>query len=801
MLNRFKLLTINKKSENMTEQKSTISSKNEKYEIKEKLGSGGFGTTYLATGLSNNADVVIKTLNLSKLEDWKALDLFEREIKILKNLSHPHIPKYLDSFEIENEGFVLVQEYIAGTSLQQIIESKKKLSEPEIINWLTQILDVCVYLHNLHPPVIHRDITPKNILLNKEEKAYLIDFGTVQDVLNSSQAGNTMAGTFGYAPLEQFVGKALPASDLYGLGMTCLAVASGLDPSNMTFNGNKVNVKKVAHFDARLNLLIQEITEPNIENRLDSAKKAIEKLKPIIKQDENKSIPVYEYTKMKKEREKHKKVNEKNLWSIPFKDMEFRNIEISSCLSSEGNVLSIGNMLIDTQNMKLIEILTIKPYPLQIVALTPRADFVVAINSIDKIFGYANTKEGYEKVCEIENNLYNNFEKIKISPNGKLLLIENEQKLFLVDFKNGTLLQTIEFERSAHCITFNADGSGIAYSVEDYTYLLNLSGENQKLKKVDGIVFSPDGKKVALFEQEFFEIGLMENLNSKKDFVRIKNFKGGYFPTGNFSPNGKYFVFFDDDNYEIIIIDVVSGKIINTLREPIDNNKVDIPYLLGNNKVLSFSADSSEILCVCRSRVNKYVKQDEFSSCLIWRVEDGQFLGAIVAGTLKNELWAISETGFYSPISKKDVNKNKKSFIKSFFSKKYRNQVNDMWYHPKLTLNSLKGEPVEFLLNEEEKIQLLDLEERWDFYNELMKTNQLADDINILELVEISKGFSHLLKTILYFAKKIQKEKITFGQTGEIKLTGSLILQAIDKIESKTNEELAVLYEEVEHMK
>ena len=98
---------------------------NERYEIKEILGRGGFATTYLAVDTETQQKCAIKCLSFRKIEEWKTWELFEREARILKNLDHPQIPDYIDFFTIETEQDVeiyLVQEYVEGQSLFQLVQ-------------------------------------------------------------------------------------------------------------------------------------------------------------------------------------------------------------------------------------------------------------------------------------------------------------------------------------------------------------------------------------------------------------------------------------------------------------------------------------------------------------------------------------------------------------------------------------------------------------------------------------------------------------------------------------------------------
>lgn len=262
------------------------------YLVEAPIAEGGFGVTYQARREADGLTVVVKTLRLDRMKQWKSLELFEREVAVLRQLDHPNIPDYIDSFTLgtpqEPRGWALVQELVSGRDLRQLMRDDARLDEPAMLSWFRQILEVLDYLHRLAPPVIDRDVNPKNIILADDGRAFLVDFGTVQAAIQSQDSvASTAAGTFGYAPFEQFMGRAAPASDLYGLAMTYLAVSTGQEPEELPLDGNQVDVRKALSrsrggCDARLLLLLERMAIADAEKRLSSAAEALERLTPLV---------------------------------------------------------------------------------------------------------------------------------------------------------------------------------------------------------------------------------------------------------------------------------------------------------------------------------------------------------------------------------------------------------------------------------------------------------------------------------------------------------------------------------------
>jgi hypothetical protein len=253
-----------------------------RYRLLAEHGRGGFSVAYRGVRERDGAQVIVKVLRLDRLPRWKALELFEREASVLRGLMHPRIPRFIDEVSMaEPAGFALVMELMAGRTLREISRAEG-LGPVEMRRWLREILEVLAFIHARAPPVIHRDVNPKNIILRPDGQAALVDFGSVQAALRAGDdLSTTAAGTFGYAPQEQFLGHATPASDLYGLGMTYLAVASGREPEQLPMDGLRAGVRQLLSGDPRLIHLLERMTEPDPNRRLASAQEALRLLAPL----------------------------------------------------------------------------------------------------------------------------------------------------------------------------------------------------------------------------------------------------------------------------------------------------------------------------------------------------------------------------------------------------------------------------------------------------------------------------------------------------------------------------------------
>ena len=204
-----------------------VGSKLSDFIIQKKLGEGHFGSVNLVISQKTNKLYAMKQIKSSIYKNPQEYLEVEREIKLLENLNHPHVIKYFSSFR-ENDDLYIITEYINGGCLYDLmkknIQQSKKIEEKKIWTLLIQSLDGLLYLHK-NKKIIHRDIKPDNLLLDKNGDLIITDFGL--SAINSENADEnvkchgTIAGAIQFMAPEVAEGKKYDfKSDLYMLGLT-----------------------------------------------------------------------------------------------------------------------------------------------------------------------------------------------------------------------------------------------------------------------------------------------------------------------------------------------------------------------------------------------------------------------------------------------------------------------------------------------------------------------------------------------------------------------------------------------------
>lgn len=239
-------------------------------QITGQLSFGGLAAVYLAVLQPEGRCVVVKEAVLplgveTALKD-KAVALFQREAEILSQVRHKKIVDILDNFQ-ENDRHYLVLSHVDGIDLRRFIKQEGVVKSVVASRWLFDLASVLVYLHGLDRPVLHRDLTPDNVVITSDGELVLIDFGVAASFVG--EATGTLVGKQSYIPPEQYRGKACPASDLYALACTIAFCLNGEDPEPLATLGDS---SLPAGVDGELFQLLKEMTEQDWHLRPPSAK-------------------------------------------------------------------------------------------------------------------------------------------------------------------------------------------------------------------------------------------------------------------------------------------------------------------------------------------------------------------------------------------------------------------------------------------------------------------------------------------------------------------------------------------------
>ena len=190
-----------------------------KYKILSTIGSGGFGTVYLAEDTWIDKKVALKVPHKQGLDFGELL----REPRLLASLNHPNIVTIVTA-EKQESVFFIVMEFVPGENLETVIARDGALDLPLALDYTCQICNAIDHAHR--HGVLHRDLRPSNVLVSENGLVKVADFGTSR-FLEIAAHGTTVIGSPPYMAPEQFQGKAMFASDLYSLGVTMFQMLTG----------------------------------------------------------------------------------------------------------------------------------------------------------------------------------------------------------------------------------------------------------------------------------------------------------------------------------------------------------------------------------------------------------------------------------------------------------------------------------------------------------------------------------------------------------------------------------------------
>lgn len=235
--------------------------------VVRQLALGGWSAIYLVQEANTKLKVLKESVippGTSEILKEKAQSMFLREAQLLLKLSHPQIVQVYEHFVEDNRHYLLL-DYVSGQTVKQAVKLQGPYHQLDAIDYARQLTEILIYLHSQTPAVLHRDLTPDNLIIDNQ-KLTLIDFGAANEMLGT--ATGTMVGKQSYIAPEQFQGHATEQSDLYALGATLYFMLTGLDAQPMTQSSPQHVVPTVS---SALNKLVEDLTAQDQANRPTSA--------------------------------------------------------------------------------------------------------------------------------------------------------------------------------------------------------------------------------------------------------------------------------------------------------------------------------------------------------------------------------------------------------------------------------------------------------------------------------------------------------------------------------------------------
>ena len=274
-----------------TELKAETSLCGGKYIIEKKIGAGGFGITYLARHATLERKYAIKEFFLSGYNvrnnetnhislqgiEEKDFDKFRQrfidEARTLAALNNDAVVKVIDIFD-ENGTSYMVMPFVEGITLQRMVEENGPMEYEMAVNYIVRICDALSYIHSKN--ILHRDVTPDNIIVTPEQKTVLIDFGSARKFVNNKTQRHTTILKQGYAPLEQYSATSRKGAytDLYSLGGVFYFILTGvrpIDATERTMEKMKEPIELNPNIPEQINAVIMKAMEMDSSDRYQSA--------------------------------------------------------------------------------------------------------------------------------------------------------------------------------------------------------------------------------------------------------------------------------------------------------------------------------------------------------------------------------------------------------------------------------------------------------------------------------------------------------------------------------------------------
>jgi WD40 repeat protein len=487
----------------------------DRYRAIRLIGQGGFGKTFLAedeyrTTETQAATCVVKQFHpAGEANAPKAAELFEREAARLEQLEHPQIPKLYAYLEQDQRQYI-IQEFIEGQTLADELAEHGTFSEPQIIDLLQDLLPVLQFVH--WGGVIHRDIKPENIVRRRDNRLVLVDFGAAKYATTTAlERTGTVIGSAEYTAPEQTRGKAIFASDIYSLGVTCLHLLTQMSPFDL--------------FDVSEDTWIwrQYLVNETVSDRLAA----------ILNKMVQNSL--------------------KERWRSPREVLLALNSD--SAAPAPGQLLSLASPIDSKPLSTRIQgnwrcVRTLKGHEGKVYAIAFNPDGQILISgggdNLIKLWHTSTGKEIRTHYPGWFSGHSNLISSVACSPDGKTFATGSwDKSVKLWDLQTGKSLQSFnEYPFVSNAIAFSPDGNLIASGSSDKTIKLWRVGDRNSphiLRGHNGLVnfvaFSPNGKILA--SSSFDKTVKLWDIANRQELRTLR----GYANTINsisFSPNSRF---------------------------------------------------------------------------------------------------------------------------------------------------------------------------------------------------------------------------------------------------------------------
>ncbi len=490
----------------------------QRYRAIKPIGQGGFGRTLLAVDESKPLKppcVIKQFLLMAQGTDntQKATELFEQEALRLNDLGkHNQIPNLLE-YLTQDENQFLVQEYVDGYDLAEILKEQNTFKEPQIWELLNSLLPVLEFIHK--NDVIHRDIKPQNIIRSKNGQLNLVDFGAAKVVTGTAilQTG-TSIGTPEFVAPEQSRGKANYSSDLYSLGTTCIYLLTGVSPFDLfdiyenTWVWQQYLVENP--ISDKLSNILDKLIENAISRRYQSVSEVLEDINS--QKTLNYENKLVSYTNIRK-------ASKSAVWQCINSFTAHSDSVNSIAVSPDGMYLTSGSndctiKLWDINTNKLVLTLQNHGIIVSSVAFNPVIANVVARsddNNIIKLSQVNSNKKN--RILKGHTGLFAGVSCVTFSPDGQILVSAGGDKTVKVwDVNSEKIIKTLRGHDSRVCsVAISPNGKLIVSSSTDTRAILwdlntgkilNILYHTGIFAAVRSVAFSPDGQIIATASED-----------------------------------------------------------------------------------------------------------------------------------------------------------------------------------------------------------------------------------------------------------------------------------------------------------